>query len=183
MAHEDAIREAFPQVDDIQDDGLREGVLSAWDTTLSDTGFDLQSGPWFPPSQEKLGLPDVTLLDHVRDVLEGSIALAEVVAQRNPRTPDLDTVIAGALVHDVSKPYEYDGMDETEIGRLLGHPRYGIHVAARAGLPVEVIHVVACHSPRTSLEPATLEAEIIMRADEVAASAIRMGAVDDLRDA
>ena len=69
-----------------------------------------------------------------------------------------------------------------DVGRLLGHPHYGVHLAAEAGLPVAVQHVVLAHSHRTAVEPATLEAEIVRRVDEVAAAAVRRRAVDDLRD-
>jgi hypothetical protein len=104
------------------------------------------------------------------------------LARNDDLEVDLDTVIAGALVHDVSKLYEFDGMERTEVGELLGHPCYGVAVVSRANLPVEIAHVVLSHSPRTSVEPATLEAELVRRADEAAAASIRAGAVDDLRD-
>jgi 23S rRNA maturation-related 3'-5' exoribonuclease YhaM len=87
-------------------------------------------------------------------------------------------VIAGALVHDVSKLYEFDGMDQTDVGRLLGHPHYGVHIVSQAGLPVEVAHIVLSHTRRTTIDPATIEAEIVRRADETAASAIRNRASD-----
>ena len=46
-------------------------------------------------------------------------------------------------------------------------------VVSQANLPVAVAHVVLSHSPRTSVEPATLEAELVGRADEAAAAAAR----------
>ena len=107
----------------------------------------------------------------------------------------MDVLLAGALVHDASKLYEYgatgddaepgevDDAGKTAIGRLLGHPHYGVHVAAAAGLPVEVQHLVLAHSPRSAVEPATMEAEIVTRVDRAAAAAIRSRGLDDLREA
>ncbi|MFC7154012.1 HD domain-containing protein [Halomarina halobia] len=177
------IDRAFPKLAAIRDDDLRSGVREAWTTAIADNEIDdLDAVPWFPPAQRRLDLPDATLVEHVRDVTAAAVALAEALVERG-YDPAIDAVLAGALVHDVSKLYEFDGMEETAVGRLLGHPHYGAAVVDRAGLPVEVAHVVLSHTRRTAVEPATLEAEIVRRADEVAASALRLRAVDDLRDA
>lgn len=180
------VERAFPEIDRIEDEALREGVVEAWTTAMEETGVDdLSAVPWFPPEQERLGIPDERLVPHVRDVVGGAVAMVEVLADRrgDRMDVDLDVVLAGALVHDTSKLYEFAGTVETKVGRLLGHPHYGVHVAAAAGLPVSVQHVVLAHTPRTAVEPATLEAEAVRRADEVAAAAIRLRAVEDLRDA
>ena len=180
----DAVRAAFPEIDEIGDQRLRAGVTSAWATAMAEAGIDdLETVPWLPPTQRDLGIEDATLVEHVRDVTAGAVALAETLTARRGAAVDLDTVIAGALVHDVSKLAEFEGMERTRIGALLGHPYYGVHVVARADLPVELAHVVLSHTSRTTVEPATLEAEIVRRADEVAAAAIRATAIEDLRDA
>lgn len=182
--HEDAVRHAFPELDRIEDDALREGVLRAWATAMEESGVDdLADVPWFPPVQRDLGIDDEYLVDHVRDVTAGAVAFAETLADRRGPTFSTDLVVAGALVHDVSKLAEFDGHEETAVGDLLGHPYYGVHVVAAAGLPVELQHVVLSHTARTTVEPATLEAEIVSHADAVAASAIRLRALSDLRDA
>lgn len=176
------VRTAFPAVDRIDDDGLREGVLRAWETALVENGIeDLEAVPWLPPVQAELGLHGETLVPHVTDVVAGALALAESLRETHPAELDLslDRVRAGALVHDVSKPYEYDGAAETVIGDLLGHPHYGVHVAAAAGLPTEIQHVVLAHSPRSAVEPATLEATLVTQADRAAVAAIRSRAPAD----
>ena len=178
------VREAFPELSAIDDSALRTGVIDAWATAIDETEIDdLQAVPWFPPVQQSLGIDHVTLVEHVRDVTAGATDLASMLVSRRDAALSIETVVAGALVHDVSKLYEFDGMDRTEIGRLLGHPHYGVHVAAAAGLPVEIQHIVVSHTGRTAVEPATLEAEIVRRADEVAAAAIKMESLGDLRDA
>ena len=183
------IEEVFPEIETIEDDSLRTGVSTAWTTAAGINGLevaDLSEVPWLPPVQRDLDIAaeDALLVDHVRDVASCAVGLAEsLLARDDDLELDLDTVIAGALVHDVSKLYEFDGMETTEVGRLLGHPYYGVAVVSRANLPVDIAHVVLSHSSRTAVEPATLEAEIVRRADEVAAAKHRAGAVDDLRDA
>jgi len=177
----------FPELERIDDADLRAGVTAAWRNAAADNErsvADLESVPWFPPAQRELGIApgEALLVDHVRDVTSCAAALAGALGDGGP-DPDLDTVLAGALVHDVSKLYEFDGTDRTGTGRLLGHPHFGVAVVDRAGLPVEIAHIVLSHSGRTTVEPATIEAEIVRRADEVAAAHVRSGAVSDLRDA
>jgi putative nucleotidyltransferase with HDIG domain len=180
-----AVTRAFPAVESIRDDDLREKVLDAWADALDETGWDLEDVPWYPPEQERLGLPDETFVDHVNEVVDASVALAEVLVEhRGDRLDvDMDVVLAGALVHDISKLYEFDSEGATDVERFFGHPHYGVYPAARAGLPPEIVQVTLSHTSLTSVEPATMEAEIIRRADQTVASSIRAGAVDDLREA
>lgn len=185
MEPEPVVRESFPELDRITDGGLEDGVVAAWGHSMTETGVtDLAGLEWQPPEQARLGIEDESLVEHVRDVTQGAIGLAELLVERRDQSLSLDTVIAGALVHDVSKLYEYDRETAgyTAVGELLPHPHYGVHVTAAAGLPVEVQHVVIAHSSNTAVSPATLEAEIVRRADEAAAAAIRSTAVRDLRD-
>lgn len=183
------IEAVFPEIEAIGDDALRTGVSAAWTTAAEANEIEigaLEAVPWFPPAQRDLemGADEALLVDHVRDVTDCAIALAEALSDR-PYVPeiDVDAVLAGALVHDVSKLYEFDGMDRTEIGRLLGHPYFGVSVAARVNLPTEILHIVLSHTSRTTVEPATIEAELVRRADEAAVAGIRAGAVSDLREA
>lgn len=182
------IETVFPEIHSIDDEALRTGVVSAWTIAAEENDIDidaLEAIPWFPPSQARLGIASEaeTLVEHVRDVTACAISLTEVLSERRPTLDlDLDSVIAGGIVHDVSKLYEFDGMNKTDIGDLLGHPYFGIAVAARAGLPVELSHMILSHSPRTAVEPATLEAEILCRADQIATASIRAPAVEDLRE-
>ena len=165
----------FPEIEGIEDDGLRTGVATAWTTATGVNGLDvadLPEQPWLPP--ERRAEDPERLVDHVRDVTACAVGLAESLLERRPDIAvDIDTVIAGALVHDVSKLYEFDREARTELGDLLGHPHYGVAMVSQANLPVAVAHVVLSHSPKTSVEPATLEAELVGRANEAAAAAAR----------
>jgi putative nucleotidyltransferase with HDIG domain len=178
------VREVFPEVDWIEDDDLRAGTLRAWETTIEETGIDdLEAYPWRVPEQRRLGIPldAEVLVDHVRNVTRGGAALADLFAERRGLDIDRDVVVAGGLLHDVSKLYEFDEDGETAIGDLLGHPYIGIHVAERAGLPIEITHIVLSHT-HTPVEPATLEAAIVQAADMADAAAIYAPAVPDLRE-
>lgn len=183
----DDLADVFPLYDELADPGLRAGVREAYALALAETDWtDPTAAPWLPDEQARLGLPDETGVDHVNDVAALAVGMADALLARRPGLAlDRDLVVAGALVHDVSKLYEFaPGESEgTAYYDLLGHPYVGVHVCEAAGLPVALSHVVLSHSSRTAVEPATLEAEVVRRADEVAASAIRSRALDDLRDA
>jgi hypothetical protein len=178
------IESVFPEIETIEDDTLRTGVSTAWTTAVGINGLEVEelpSVPWFPPAQPAPEADEAaSLVEHVRDAAACAVGLAESLLARNDDLElDVDTVIAGALVHDISTLYEFDGTDRTDVGRLLGHPYYGVSVVSRANLPVEIAHIVLSHSAQTTLEPATLEAELVRQADEAAAASVRAGAHDD----
>ena len=181
------VETVFPELRSIEDETLRAGVAEAWVLACDADGIEspeaLHAVPWFPPAERTLGIREgeETLVDHVRDVTACAVALAETLVERRDADIDLDLVVAGALVHDVSKLAEFDGHDETPVGDLLGHPYWGVHVVASAGLPVEYAHIVLSHTSRTNVEPAFVEAELISRADGAAATAIRAEHLEDLR--
>jgi putative nucleotidyltransferase with HDIG domain len=178
------IEACFPELASISDDALREGVRRAWETACADNGVeDLADVPWYPPVQHALDLPDEKLVPHVREVTAGVLGLADALSEGREPGIDRDLLVAGALVHDVSKLYETHGMEETRLGSLLGHPHFGVHVVTAAGLPVEIAHIVLSHTPLTSVEPAFLEAALVRRVDQAAAAAIEAEALDDLRKA
>lgn len=184
MSRRDVTR-AFPAVESIRDEDLRDSVIEAWADALAETSWDLDEMPWYPPEQERLGIPDETTVGHVNQVVDAAVALAEVLVEhRGDRVDiDMDDVLAGALVHDLGKLYEFDADGATDVEHYFGHPYYGIYPLARAGIPPRISHVVLAHTGLTDVEPATMEAEIVRRADQTVATSIRAGVFDDLREA
>lgn len=181
--HGEAIEHAFPELTTIENKSLQSGIKEAWAIAMADNNIeDLGTVPWLPSVQRSLDLPDEWLVPHIRDVTQGASMFAEILQERRSTDLSLDIVTAGALVHDVSKLYEFDDMEPTKVGDLLGHPYYGVYVVVEAGLPVEVAHIVLSHTHRTSVDPATLEAAIICQIDDVSAAAIRSRATSDLRE-
>lgn len=177
------ILSVFPELADIEDRNLRECVQECWTIACNDNSVDsLSAVKWAPPLQRKLDIEDETLVDHVRDVVGVACSTAESLEQSRNTSVDFDLLRAGALIHDVSKLYEFDDMDVTPVFELNNHPYYGVYPVIKAELPVEYTHIVLSHTSLTTVEPAFLEAGLIKRADEIAATAIISSAVDDLRD-
>ena len=168
------VREELPEVEQIADSGLREKVVEAWATALSRSSFGAiaeirpSGNPNTPPL--KVG----TQADHIRGVTRLAIAIAD---EMTAMFPDLkvnrDLLIAGALCHDVGKPWEFDPENQARwkgAPRAAGwpsirHPAYGVHVCLSVGLPEEVAHMAAAHSGEGELVVRSLENTIVHHAD------------------
>ena len=104
MSIREQIRDTFPEIDEIEEEKIKSGVVDAWAIALEENdGPNLRTLPWFGPYQAKLGLSDELLADHIRDVTAVAIGIVEAFIERRQVSIDLDVVIAGALVHDVSQ--------------------------------------------------------------------------------
>lgn len=175
--------ETFPELEEIRDDEIRRKTIDAWALAMAENGVeDLTGVPWLPPDQQRLDLGDVWLVDHVREVAAGGLALAELLNERRDAGIETDTVVAGGLLHDVSKLYEFEGFERTEIGTLLGHPYYGVYVAGSVDLPPDLVAITVNHTSVTNVEPATIEAAIVSQADYASAAAIWGAGGRDLRN-
>lgn len=158
----DHVEATFPELAEIGDGELRERTVEAWALAMEENGVeDLSTVPWRPPDQERLDLGEEPLVDHVREVAAGGLALAELLNERRDAGIDTDTVVAGGLVHDVGKLYEFHGFEETAVGDLLGHPYYGVYVAGSVDLPPELVAITVDHAPVTNAEPAAIEAALV----------------------
>ena len=168
------VRGELPEVDQIADSELREKVVEAWATALSRSSFGAiaeirpSGNPNTPPL--KVG----TQADHIRGVTRLAMAIAD---EMTAMFPDLkvnrDLLIAGALCHDVGKPWEFDPENQARwkgAPRAAGwpsirHPAYGVHICLSVGLPEEVAHMAAAHSGEGELVVRSLENTIVHHAD------------------
>ena len=87
---------------------------------------------------------------------------------------DRDMLIACALLHDVGKPYEYNPENRARWAanyKFTGapnarHPAHGTYIAITCGLPEEVVHVCACHSPEGRFVTRSAYATLVHYADD-----------------
>ena len=168
------VRAELPEVEEIRDPELRHRVIEAWALALAASSFGAIA------DIEASGNPGVNRLkrgsqtDHIRGVTRMALALAE---QLQAQLPDLaidrDVLIAGALCHDVGKPWEFDPANRRRWEadpRAAGlpsirHPAFGVHVCLTVGLPEEVAHCAAAHSGEGELLVRSLENTIVHHAD------------------
>jgi putative nucleotidyltransferase with HDIG domain len=103
-----------------------------------------------------------------------TMGMAETMCQMFPDlSVDRDILIAGALCHDVGKPFEFDPenrkrweADPYAAGLpAIRHPAYGVHICLTVGLPETVAHCAAAHSGEGELLTRSLENTIIHHVD------------------
>ncbi|MFC1987016.1 HD domain-containing protein [Chloroflexota bacterium] len=89
---------------------------------------------------------------------------------------NLDYLIAGAILHDLDKPLIYhrkqDKVVYSEVGEMIPHGTYGVHVALELGLPLEIVHVIITHTAYCAVNPSTVEGVIIQKAEILVGSAM-----------
>jgi hypothetical protein len=102
-----------------------------------------------------------------------AIAVDQVLADAygNRRTlVNRDHLIAGALLADVGKLFEYDKKPDgtiykSDFGKHLRHPFSGVGLAYKHRLPSEVLHIIAVHSKEGAGENRSPEAIIFHHVD------------------
>lgn len=150
----------------IADAALRETVARVWLRLWEESGLGhLRDAPWFTVTRAERTNP-TTLCEHVRQVGDTALGLAGI-AERQGGAPDLDTIIAGALLQDVDKLVMVDHATggPSDAARYSQHTFYGGHVALEEGAPWPVVHIVLSHSKNTGVRPQTIEAVILHYAD------------------
>lgn len=174
------IVEAFPEIRDIEDGDLRDRVVDCFEIGLAEGVHEsLYDVPWAPHYADEVG--DQRLVPHVRDVVALSTALADGLAERRDVDLDRDEVLAGALVHDVSKLFEHDRDSITDVRRYLEHPHFCLYILESAGMPISIQHIALAHTPNSSVEPQTIEAAIVHHADVVAMDGIFREATGEIK--
>jgi len=111
------------------------------------------------------------LLQHTIGVTKLSITLCDLVEDVYGGEIDRDTVLAGALIHDIMKCYTYEPRGDgsymsSALGEKVDHLTLLVAELYKRGFPVDVIHVAASHHGDVSpVKPRTMEALIVSIAD------------------
>ena len=155
----------FPEITEIRDALLRDKVREIWERAWS--------------ISEYVRLADVPIsvsiagsqLKHCQGIVKGALALARVWEEVHGVELDRDIIIAAALLMDVSKLIEIrpvgDGKHErTELGRALPHALVVASWALASGLPLQIVHIVSCHSPNGGKAPNSMEAHLLDAIDQ-----------------
>ncbi|MCJ7582055.1 MAG: HDIG domain-containing protein, partial [Candidatus Aminicenantes bacterium] len=141
------------QLERIKDTSLRKSVIDIWVSAAEKGGWepqDLEDIP-FTLLTETSG---INLMEHTIAVTEGALGLAQAIMNSYSRLPfdiNMDWLIAGGLLHDVGKLLEIEmnpqgKYQKSHQGQCARHPISGAILAAQAGLPDEIINIIACHA-------------------------------------
>lgn len=132
----------------ISDDELRRKVVAVNVRALN-------QGGWKPEDMKRIPFTllienlEHSYVDHVKIVTRLSIMAANELIDNNIPI-DMDSLIAGALLHDVAKLVEYADVDgkivKSETGAKIRHPVYGMHLALAEGISVDIAQMIYQHS-------------------------------------
>ena len=82
LDHQQGVREAFPELTEIRDGDIREGVVAAWSKGLAESSFEeLGEVPWWPPYEHEMGR-SISGVRHIRDVTQLALEIADTVDRR-----------------------------------------------------------------------------------------------------
>jgi hypothetical protein len=161
----------LPEIVLIQDLSLRDKVRAVWQALWAKSEFtDFHA----VPTSGEIPYPN---LPHMRCVIALALSIAESFERFHGKKVDRDVLIAACLLQDASKIVEYrpkhgGGIEKTPIGKAVPHAFEAARVALDHGIPLEVVHIIATHSPSATRFPSSLEGKIIYYADQLDVIAI-----------
>ena len=168
---EQAIEEALPELEQIEDADLRAQVRAVWVKFAAQSGFDELTAL---PVSPKVAYSHIT---HNRSVAAMALAVSEILHRFHGTTIDRDRLLASALLQDASKLVEYEPNGEggsrlSPLGQHFPHGFLAAHAALEEGLPPEIAEDILTHTYEGSSFPKTLEAKILFFVDQVDVAAL-----------
>lgn len=166
------VYQLWPELDWIQDEGLRQKTARTWELALEKsvlTPEDLRSIPF-----TLLCGPDlkVSFMDHKRAVVHIARDAGEKMNAffKDALPVNMDTLISGAILADVGKLLEYvlDSQGKAvqgTYGKYLRHPFSGVSLAEACDVPPEVCHIIAAHAGEGNMIKRSTEAYVVHHAD------------------
>ena len=162
----------LPEINLIGDPKLRDLTVTIWTDAVA-------RGGWTPDDLVRMPFTllikkvHVNLIEHTRAVTTTSLRIGEILNEsyKGQVKVDRDVLLAGAILHDVGKLFEYarenGAFVKSREGELLRHPVSGAAFAFKYGLPQEILHIIAAHSKEGDGSRRTIEAVIVNHADFV----------------
>jgi len=160
------------QLAKIKNPELRKKVVDIWADAAKEGGWKPQELSEIPFTL-LTNTRGINLMEHTIAVTEGALGLAQAMKENYRNMPfeiDWDWLIAGGLLHDVGKLLEIEKSGDgsyrkSRQGKCARHPISGAILVARAGLPDEIVNIVACHAKEGEGRPQRVETVLIHQAD------------------
>ena len=174
MEKRELIRQLMPLIDEIKEEKLRNGVVEVWVKAWEESEWeDIADCPFLVEVQE------CSLIQHTNYVASVAMAMASFARDTWRIQVNTDLLLAGALLHDVSKVLEWAPQEgkparRSAIAENLVHGSYGVHLALNAGMPLPVAHLIGTHTPQVSRVPKVIEGIFLCYADYAAADVFNL---------
>ena len=159
-------------LDKIEDQDIREKTVRAWIMAAEEGGWDDPEQIDNIPFSLAVNCHEITLIEHCIAVAKGAEGLAKAASGTYdlPYSIEYDFLYAGGLLHDIGKLLEYEiidgGYQKSFSGQCARHPISGAIIVSKAGLPLEIINIVACHAREGKDMPKRIETILITHADK-----------------
>ena len=134
-------------------------VVEAWATSLYLNGFSAIRELQGSGNIDNLVEKGATQADHLCGVADFAKSIGETLLRKNPDLDiDIDTLIAGGLLHDLGKPIEYNiesrrkwlKEPHKEGNPTATHAMYGYYICMLLELPTAICHIPANHCMEAS---------------------------------
>jgi len=159
------IRSLLPEISEIKDKELQDNVVLIWKEACENGGINQPE--IIPKNITNIGY---TLVNHTRVVASLCKRVAELIKSLHGIEVNQDYLLAGALLHDVSKLLEmtYNGRDfvKTDFGKKIQHGFYTAYKAYEKRLPLEIQHMLISHTPESRVMLQSIEAVILYNVDQ-----------------
>lgn len=172
------VEEDLEMLKEVHDPELRRLVIEAWATSLTLNGFKAIHELEGSGIYHCLVLKEGSQADHLNTVARIALGIAKGLLEQRPYLKiDLDLIVAGALLHDVGKPPEYN-LDKRKFwsenpayegNPPVSHAMYGFYICMLVGLPMRVAHIPATHCQEGQMHciQRSIESVIVHAADYV----------------
>jgi putative nucleotidyltransferase with HDIG domain len=171
--YDQQVREALPELDWLEERDLREQVVEAWVLGLGRGGWrHVTDIPY------AWNIHEVSNVEHVRGVARIARDTAREQREFHGADPDVDSILAAALLHDVGKCYEYVDTVDPELvdpdpeyaSEAVPHSLSGYALAHEVGCPLAVQRAIPHYIGE--IPTRTLEAELVKSANSASSNAI-----------
>ncbi|MBM3313495.1 HD domain-containing protein [candidate division WOR-3 bacterium] len=161
------------QLSSIRDERIRAQVVATWVEAAREGGWQTVEELRAMPFTLLTKTHGISLVEHTIAVTAGARALARAQEESYAQMPyrvNHDRLIAGGLLHDVGKLVETEkdekgGFKKSRKGMYARHPISGAIIAAKCGLPGDIVNTIACHAKEGEGAPKVLETVLIHQAD------------------
>jgi putative nucleotidyltransferase with HDIG domain len=177
----DELRGEIPAIDMVVDTVLRDAITQTWLGALARGGHrSLADVP------QSAAFPGRRLLDHVNEVNALAVHFLHLAENAFHLSPDRDTTLAAAILHDVDKSFIQRRLPSGAIEYVDGytirdHGPAGAQLALECGVPENIAALIRTHAPFNydGHLPGTVEGTVVHYADLAAAdlAAVQAGAV------
>jgi len=157
----------------IKDKNLARKVVDTWVLGCSRGHWETIEALKKMPFTLLVDTHPIGFVEHTIAVTAGAIGLARAQMENYSKMPyeiDFESLIAGALLHDIGKLLEYEpdgkgGYRQSYNGKCARHPISGAILASEVGLSDKIINMIACHAEEGRGRPQRIETVLIHQAD------------------